>query len=188
MHCKSADEIQAAIDSTAVPMPASIKKRAKERIVELQSYAAQGIEWDRPVMARDVREQRRAELEQSFQQRHPDIKVRDDSKNCDAYLRLTRRDDAKLAEVTDVMHEMWFLFNHTDYNAIQSTRCGEAQRKRDERRERLGRDYEFGFRGDWVDYNEIRETSKGEAVRQYVKRVGKNNLPAFFPPTMRHWT
>ncbi len=99
LQCKSAEEIQAAIDSTAVPMPASIKKQAKERIKVLQEEAARGIERARPMMKQDVREQRRAELSEALRQRHPDIQIRSDSKMCDSYLKLNRRDDVKLDQV-----------------------------------------------------------------------------------------
>ena len=121
------------------------------------------------------------------------------------------------------MHEMWFLFNHTNYSALQSGRCNAATVKRDEYRDQmkmmgLDRDYrEFGYPNDedWVDYQGIREGAKHEAVRQwvltsktdvrsraqatlfslaqrasfarYVSRVGRDNLPEFFPPTMRSW-
>ncbi len=42
LRSKSAEEMQAAIDDTAVPMPASIKKQAKARINVLQEEAALG--------------------------------------------------------------------------------------------------------------------------------------------------
>jgi len=74
------------------------------------------------------------------------------------------------------MHEMWFLFNHTNYSALQSGRCNAATVKRDEYRDQmkmmgLDRDYrEFGYPNDedWVDYQGIREGAKLEAVRQWV--------------------
>ena len=88
LRCKSAEEMQAAIDSTNVPMPAAIKKQAKERIKVLQEEASRGIERPRAVMRSDVREQRRTELEESLHRRHPDLHIRDDSKMCDSYLNL----------------------------------------------------------------------------------------------------
>ena len=86
------------------------------------------------------------------------------------------------------MHEMWFLFNHTGYNVLQSQRCNAAIHKRDMKRENmrmigLGRDYEDG----WIDFNDIRERAKREAITNYIASVGRDNLPDFFPPTMRSW-
>jgi hypothetical protein len=194
LQCKSVEEMQAAIDNTAVPMPASIKKQAKERINVLQDEAARGIERARPAMRETVREQRHAELSQALRQRHPDLQIRSDSAMCDSYLKLMERDDARLEEVTNVMHEMWFLFNHTDYNRMQNERCSKARDKRDQKRDRLkfwglGRDYEFGWPdgSDWIDYNMIKERAKRDAVAEYIKRVGRDNLPDYFPPTMRSW-
>ena len=167
LGCKSAEEMQAAIDNAAVPMPASIKKEAKERIKVLQEEADRGVERARPAMRGDVREQRRAELQQALSERHPDLRVRDDSAMCDSYLKLTRRDDAKLTRVTNIMHEMWFLYNHTNYNSIQSVRCSQAGNDRDSKWDHLkmlgvARDYVFGLPGggDWIDYNGIKESAK----------------------------
>ena len=191
LNSKTVEEMQASIDRTDVPMPAAIKKRAKAQIKLLQEARTQR---PRRVMRRDERELRRAELEESLRQRHPDLRIRDDSKMCDSYLKLRHRDDARLRTVTDIMHEMWFLFNHTNYNAIQNLRCSQAQNKRDLYRDMLPRDVrrdfeEFGYPHDedWIDYHEIREEAKAVAVREYVRRVGRNNLPDFFPPTMRSW-
>ena len=47
----------------------------------------------------------------------------------------------------------------------------------------LGRDYEDG----WIDFNDIRDRAKREAITNYIASVGRDNLPDFFPPTMRSW-
>ena len=106
---------------------------------------------------------------------------------CDSYLKLRKRDDAMLALVTDIMHEMWFLFNHTNYDFLQRQMCDEAREERDQDRyDDMGYDSD-DYYYEWIDFDEIRDSAKHIAVEQYVNRVGRDNLPDFFPPSMRRW-